>query len=91
MADAAALTARYRWPIWAKLDGSMQVSTGNVFGPHLEDFRPSLLRLSGAIGIESVGSKDNSLEFLVGAGTETFAQGTQVTSFRVVLGSNRGF
>jgi hypothetical protein len=89
--SAAVATLRYRWPIWVWLDGSIQLATGNVFDAHLAGFEPALLRLSGAIGIESVGSPDSSLELLIGAGTETFQHGTQVTSLRVILGSNHGF
>lgn len=89
--SAAVATVRYRWPIWVWLDGSIQLATGNVFDAHLSSFDPALLRLSGAIGIESVGSPDSSLELLIGAGTETFQHGTQVTSLRVILGTNHGF
>jgi hypothetical protein len=89
--SAAVATLRYRWPIWVWLDGSIQIATGNVFDAHLSNFDPALLRLSGALGIESVGSPDSSLELLIGAGTETFHHGTQVTSLRVILGSNHGF
>jgi hypothetical protein len=89
--SAAVATLRYRWPIWVWLDGSIQLATGNVFDAHLSNFDSALLRLSGAIGIESVGSPDSSLELLIGAGTETFRHGTQVTSLRVILGSNHGF
>jgi hypothetical protein len=88
--SAAAATLRYRWPIWAFLDGSLQFSVGNVFGPHLEGFKASLLRFSGALGFES-GKVDKSLEFLLGLGSETFEHGGQITSFRVVIGSNHGF
>ncbi|MEO7112634.1 MAG: BamA/TamA family outer membrane protein, partial [Polyangiaceae bacterium] len=89
--SAAVATLKYRWPIWSFIDGSMQLATGNVFGAHLEDFEPKLLRLSGAIGIESVGDPDNSIQLLVGAGTETFDHGTQIDSFRLLVGTDRGF
>jgi hypothetical protein len=88
--SAAVATMRYRWPIWVFLDGSIQFAVGNVFGPHLDDFKPSLLRLSAALGFES-GKADNSLEFLFGLGSETFEHGTQITSVRVVVGTNHGF
>jgi hypothetical protein len=93
LVDRSALvaTTRYRWPIAPWLDGSIRVSVGNVFGVHLTEFQPGLLRLSGALGIENVGSPDGSFEALVGFGTETFDHGTQVDSIRVVLGTNRGF
>jgi outer membrane protein assembly factor BamA len=87
----ATLTARYRWPIWMWLDGSLQAAVGNVFDEHLEGFKPSLLRLSGALGIESRFSPDTSVELLVGFGTETFEHGANVNSVRFLVGSNRGF
>jgi hypothetical protein len=89
--SAAVATLRYRWPIWVWLDGSLQAAVGNVFDGHLDDFKPSLLRFSSAIGVESVGTPDNSVEILFGVGTETFDHGGQVDSFRLVFGSNRGF
>jgi hypothetical protein len=89
--SAAALTLQYRWPVWVKLDGSIQLSVGNVFGEHFEDFEPELLRFSGAIGVESVGSSDSALEILFGVGSETFRHGGQITSLRFILGSHYGF
>jgi hypothetical protein len=41
--------------------------------------------------LRSVGSSDHYLEFLAGAGTETYEQGWDVTSFRFVVGGNSGF
>jgi hypothetical protein len=84
-------TVRYTWPIWVWLDGTLEAATGNVFGDHLDDFKPSLLRLSGAIGIESISTPDNAFEFLVGVGTETFEHGGQVDSVRLLFGTNHGF
>lgn len=89
--SAAIGTLKYRWPIWVFLDGTLQVAAGNVFGPQLGNFKPSLLRLSSAIGVESVGSADHTFEFLAGFGTETFADGADVNSFRLLFGTNRGF
>lgn len=89
--SATALVAHYRWPVWAFVDGSIQAGVGNVFGERFEDFKPKLLRFSSAIGVETVGSPDGSLEILLGFGTETFDHGGQVDSVRFVLGSNRGF
>jgi len=89
--SAAVATLRYRWPVWMKLDGSLQFALGNVFDAHLQNFAPELLRISTSIGIESVGAPDSSLELLFGFGTETFKHGTSITSFRVVVGSNHGF
>jgi hypothetical protein len=89
--SAAFTTLRYRWPIWIFLDGSIQLAVGNVFGEHLQRLRPGLLRFSGAIGIESVGSPDSSLELLFGVGSETFDDGGEITSMRLVVGTNAGF
>jgi hypothetical protein len=88
--SAVAATAAYRWPIWVWLDGSIQAAVGNVFGEHLSGFTPGLLRFSGAIGVESVGSSpDSSFELLAGFGSETFDHGGQIDSIRVFLGTNR--
>ena len=80
----------YRWPIWIWLDGSMRFEVGNVFDAHLRGFDVALLRMSGAIGVESAGA-DNPLEILFGFGSETFASGAQIDSFRLVVGTHRGF
>ena len=89
--SAAAVTMKYRWPIWVWLDGSLQAAVGNVFGNHLEQLQTSRFRFSSAIGFESVGSRDGSFELLAGIGTETFDHGAQVDSARLLLGTNRGF
>jgi hypothetical protein len=89
--SAAVLTAKYRWPIWVWLDGSLQAAVGNVFGEHLQQLDTSRFRFSGAVGFESVGSRDGSFELLVGMGTETFDHGAQIDSARVLVGTNRGF
>jgi hypothetical protein len=87
--SAAVATAEYRWPIAPFLDGSMQAAVGNVFGEHLDGFEPSLLRFSGAVGVSTVTAPDSALQILVGFGTETFEQGGQVDSIRVVAAVNR--
>lgn len=89
--SAAVATLKYKWPIWVFLDGTIQVAAGNVFGPQLSDFKTKLLRLSSAIGVESIGSPDHTFELLAGFGTETFDQGAAVTSLRLLFGTNRGF
>lgn len=89
--SAAIATLKYRWPIWVFLDGTMQFAAGNVFGAHLRDFETKLLRFSGALGVESIGSPDHTFEFLVGFGTETIDHGANVNSLRIVFGTNRGF
>jgi hypothetical protein len=87
--SAAVATFEYRWPIGPFLDGSLQAAVGNVFGEHLEDFSPSLLRYEGALGITTVTSPDSSVQLLVGFGSETFEHGGQVDSVRVAVGANR--
>lgn len=89
--SAAVLQLAYRWPIWVWLDGSMHFELGNVFGPHLENFELSLLRFSSSIGVESRQSPDNSLQVLFGLGSETFAAGGKIDSFRIVVGTTHGF
>jgi hypothetical protein len=89
--SAAVATLRYRWPIGFALDGSMQAAVGNVFGVQLEQLTPGLLRFSGAVGVETVGSTEGSLQILFGLGTETFDHGGQLDSIRFVVGTNRGF
>jgi len=89
--SAMVATLRYSWPIWVWLNGSLQVATGNVLGPHFEGFRAGRGRLSTAIGIESIGSRDSIFQALFGFGTETFESGAKVDSFRVVVGARSGF
>lgn len=89
--SAAVASLAYRWPIWIWLDGAMRFEVGNVFGEHLRDFKPGLLRFSGAVGLESVGSPDNSLQILFGVGSETFESGGKIDSFRLVIGTTHGF
>jgi len=88
--SAAVALLSYSWPIAPKLDATIEVSTGNVFGTHLEDFRPGLLRLSGSLGL-SAALGDPPVEFLVGLGTETFEHGAQVDSIRLMIGVPRSF
>jgi hypothetical protein len=81
----------YTWPVWTWLDGQLRMSTGNAFGEHLSGFAARKLRLSADVGVTTIGARDAAVQLLVGAGTETFEQGTRITSLRVVLGSKRGF
>jgi hypothetical protein len=89
--SAAVATLQYEWPIWVWLNGSAQLASGNVFGAHLSDFEPALVRLSGTIGIRTSGSPDHRFELLTGFGTETWKDGLEVTSFRFMVGTTRGF
>lgn len=89
--SAAVATLRYSWPIWIWLNGSLQAATGNVFDEHLEGFRAGRGRLSTALGIEGVGSRDSVFQALIGFGTETFESGTRIDSLRVSVGARSGF
>lgn len=89
--SAVVVTLRYAWPIWIWLNGSLQVATGNVLGPHFEGFRAGRGRLSTAIGIESSGSRDSVFQALFGFGSETFESGAKIDSFRFVVGARSGF
>jgi hypothetical protein len=84
--SAAAATLRYAWPVGPWLDGNVQVAVGNVFGTHLAQFDPGLLRFSAAVGLAVAGLVDAPIELLVGCGSETFDHGAQVDSLRVMLG-----
>ena len=89
--SAAIATLKYRWPIWVFLDGAIHGALGNVFGPQLQDFDAKLLRVSAAVGVESVGAADHTFEILAGFGTETIEHGANVNSIRLLFGTNRGF
>ena len=89
--SAAVATLKYRWPIWVFLDGAIQGALGNVFGPQLEDFKPNLLRVTANVGVETVGTADNTFEILFGLGSETIDQGATINEFRLLFGTNRGF
>jgi hypothetical protein len=89
--SGAALFAEYRWPVWVWLDGTLQLAVGNVFGENFSGFELDRLRLSAAIGVRASESRDSSFDLLVGFGTDTFEQGTHITSVRIVFGSNETF
>ncbi len=89
--SAIALTLQYEWPVWAWADGVMNVSTGNVFGEHLSNFSPRLLRMSAGTGLRTLSRLGEFSELLVGFGTETYEDGLRVTSFRLFFGGTRGF
>jgi hypothetical protein len=83
-------TVQYTWPIWMWLHGTVQASVGNVFGPHLDDIKPSLLRYAGALGISQTGDTDNPVQVLIGVGSETFEHGAQPNSVRLMVGTTHG-
>lgn len=80
----------YAWPVWFAMDGSARLSVGNAFGEQLAGFAPDKLRISGDIGVATVGSRDHRFEVLVGLGTETLDQGGRINSVRFAFGSKRG-
>lgn len=89
--SAVVATLAYEWPIWVFLDGTMQVSAGNVFGAGLHDYDSKKLRLSSGLGIRTNNSPDHQFEVITGFGTDTFENGAKITSFRVAFGATRGF
>jgi hypothetical protein len=93
LTDRSSIAAqlRYEWPIWAFIDGELNVALGNVFGEHLDGLRAGLMRLSSGLGFRSTRGGGPGFEFLIGIGTEPFDTGFRVSSFRFVLGSTYGF
>ncbi len=89
--SAAVATVEYRYPIWAFLDGDAQFAVGNVFNEHLDGLEPKNLRLSFDFGVRAVGDRDHSFSLLVGAGSETFGQGTRLNEVRLLIGGTSGF
>jgi hypothetical protein len=89
--SAAALTLRYRWPIWSTLDGNLHAAAGNVFGPHLEGFALADLRASFGFGVSTATSSAHAFELLLAFGTESFSQGLAPEAGRVVAGTTLAF
>ena len=89
--SGASMLLRYDWPIWMWLDGTLQLAVGNVYDGRFEGFSPGNNRLSACVGLAAVDQRDHFFEFLVGFGTETFAAGGQVQSFRFLFGGTREF
>jgi hypothetical protein len=89
--SAASAALNYEWPVWVWLDGTIHAAVGNVFDAGLRDFSPSLLRMAGSLGVRTTSSPDHPFEILLGAGTETFEHGAQLTSFRLAVGGTNGF
>jgi hypothetical protein len=86
-----ATQASYTWPVSVWLDGELRLAAGNAFGAHLDGARLRELRLSGDVGVITIGSRDQGFEVLAGLGTETLEQGAHVTSVRLTFGSRGGF
>ena len=84
--DRSAVVAqlRYGWPVAPWLNGTIQGAVGNVFGEHLTDFKPGLLRVSAAIGLST--TINPPIELLAGFGSEPFEDGATIDSFRLSFG-----
>ena len=89
--SAAVAVLEYRYPIWVWLDGSLHFSVGNVFEEHLSNFDMERLRMSFGFGLRSIGDRDQSFNLLLAFGSEPFDMGAQITSVRLVVGSQQGF
>ncbi len=85
------LTLNYTYPIWVWLEGTVHVNVGNAFGEQFEDFAWDKLRLWWGIGIRTISERDSAFSFEVAFGTDTFEQGTNVSSVRIVFGVVSGF
>ncbi len=81
----------YTWPVWLWLDGQTRFSMGNAFAGHLDGLAMNKMRLSGDLGVTTVGKRDAGFEILFGLGTETLEQGGHITSVRLTFGSRKGF
>jgi len=85
--SAAALTVRYRWPIWVFLDGSLFFSMGSVFDARFDGFVVDDLRYSFGLGVDARDAGDHPFVLQVALGSETFANGGEITSVRVLVGA----
>ncbi len=85
--SAAGLSVVYRYPIWVWLEGVANVSVANVFGEHLNDFDVERLRLTWGLGISTIAERDTSFTLEIAFGTDTFEQGTSISSFRLAVGA----
>ena len=89
--SAAVASLRYSWPVAPWLDGTLLAAFGNVFGTHLDAFRPGLVRFSGAFGLSTAGLVEYPIELVVGMGSETFDSGARIVSGRFTLSVNHAF
>ena len=89
--SSVSATLDYEWPVWSYFDGTVQLAAGNVFGEHLQDFKPDLTRLSFVAGLTSPSSRDHGFNFLLGFGTKTIHDHATPESVRFYLGGTTGF
>ena len=87
----ASIRLDYHWPVWNWLDGTLHVAIGNVYDGRFESFSLTDQRLSFGIGLAGVSQRDHFFEFLVGFGTDTFENGPDVESVRILFGGTREF
>ena len=89
--SAAVAVLEYQWPIWVWLDGKIQYELGNVFGRHLDGFELDRLRQSFGLGLAVNNAREHAFEVLLGAGTRTFDEGSELEHLRFVVGASSGF
>ena len=89
--SAAALRLEYSWPVAVWLDGELLYETGNVFGAGLAGFDLADFRSSLGFGLSAAGNQDHKFQLLLAVGTTSFRDGSELDSFRFVLGTTAGF
>lgn len=89
--SSAVATLRHRWPIWALVDATAFIATGNVFGEHLRDFELSRLRLSWGVGLQALGDSDYALRVVLAFGTRAFEDGADIEAVRFYAGGTLDF
>jgi hypothetical protein len=90
--SAAALTLDYQWPLAAWLDATLYLGAGNVFGRQLSGLTGAKLRGSAGMGLAIAGlTNERQLELWAAVGTEPFDEGSEVSSFRLVLGYSHDY
>jgi len=90
--SAAALALNYQWPLGAWLDATLYLATGNVFGRRLSGLTAGNLRGSAGVGVSLAGlSDERQVELAVAFGTDPFAEGGKISSYRLSLGYSYGY
>lgn len=89
--SAAALRLEYSWPVAVWLDGELLYETGNVFGAGLAGFELADFRSSVGFGLSAASNQDHNFQLLLAVGTTSFREGSEIDSFRFVLGTTAGF
>ena len=60
---------------------------GSVFDTRFDGFELHDLRYSFGVGVDARDAGDHPFVFQLGVGSETFANGGELTSFRVLIGA----